>query len=273
MTLKQIMRPIKQFVAGLLATITGNFVAQMLLQRLSFYVNYLMGVGAGAQTSSSGESKVLQNLLHRGGLYPVIFDVGANQGQFLSLVLDKVNALDSQIHCFEPSKDAFAALAVAFRERPNVHLNNIALAAEPGEANLYFDQFGSGLASLTRRRLDHFGLAHDRHEIVTLDTVDDYCDAHEIDEITLLKIDVEGHELDVLRGAAGMIGKKAVAAVTFEFGGCNIDTRTFFQDYWYFFEGSNMSLYRVTPSGYLHPIKAYSEALEQMVTTNFVAIR
>jgi hypothetical protein len=60
--------------------------------------------------------------------------------------------------------------------------------------------------------------------------------------------------------------------VTFEFGGCNIDTRTFFQDFWYFFSRASFTLFRITPSGYLQPLKSYREIDEQFRTINYMAV-
>lgn len=267
------MRRFKVMVAGLLARLTANAAGQKMLARLVFYSNYLMGVGAGAQASASGESGALRNILLSAGEAPVIFDVGANRGQFLRLVLDETSLISPQIHCFEPSKDAFACLAAEFQKYGNVRLNHFGLAETGGSATLYYDTTASGLASLTKRRLDHFGISHDSSEQVILETVDGYCEENGLEEITVLKIDVEGHELDVLRGASNMFGRRAVSAVMFEFGGCNIDTRTFFQDYWYFFTDIGMNIYRVTPTGQVFHIKKYAEVHEQFVTTNFVAIR
>jgi len=107
---------------------------------------------------------------------------------------------------------------------------------------------------------------------VVVSTIDDYCSENAIKHIHLLKIDIEGHELDALAGARRMFDKKSIDIVTFEFGGCNIDTRTFFQDFWYFFSEINMKIFRITPSGYLHPIESYKEIHEQFRTINFIAI-
>jgi hypothetical protein len=56
------------------------------------------------------------------------------------------------------------------------------------------------------------------------------------------------------------------------FGGCNIDTRTFFQDFWYFFMEQNFRIWRITPSG-IFQVKSYSEYDESFVTTNYIAAR
>ncbi len=153
-----------------------------------------------------------------------------------------------------------------------ISLNNIGIGKECGEAILHFDSAGSGLASLTKRRLDHFGVDFSKTEKVEISTIDNYCSKNAINHIHLLKLDIEGHELDALAGAKTMLNNKSIDIVTFEFGGCNIDTRTFFQDFWYFFTGLNMTIFRITPSGYLHPIDSYEEIHEQFRTMNFIAM-
>ena len=267
------MHPIKKKIATVLSRLSGNHIAQCVLQRVVVYANYFMGIGSGTHTDSSGEVGVLHRLAQYGNPPYVIFDVGANKGQFLGLVKSETNTALTEIHCFEPAMAAYAALQKSFAGNRGVHLNNLGLGEVQGRTKLYYDKPGSGLASLTKRRLDHFGISHSSEENVSIDTIDDYCATKKIKEITLLKIDVEGHELDVLRGARRMFSNNAIAAVVFEFGGCNIDTRTYMQDYWYFFKKAKMKLFRVTPGGYLLPIHAYSEVMEQMVTTNFIATR
>ncbi|MFB9174037.1 FkbM family methyltransferase [Roseibium salinum] len=86
--------------------------------------------------------------------------------------------------------------------------------------------------------------------------------------IDICKMDVEGHELDVLSGFGEAIHH--IDVIQFEFGGCNIDTRTFFQDFWYFFKEYDFEIYRITPFGPTK-IKKYTEELEFFNTTNFIA--
>jgi len=124
---------------------------------------------------------------------------------------------------------------------------------------------------LTKRKLDHFNIDFNESEEVSIDTIDNYCSENAIEHIDLLKLDIEGHELDALSGANDMFAKRAIKNVTFEFGGCNIDTRTFFQDFWYFFSKNEFKLFRITPSGYMHPLKTYKEIYEQFRTINFMA--
>ena len=72
--------------------------------------------------------------------------------------------------------------------------------------------------------------------LVSLDTVDRYCEAHGVSRIDLLKCDVEGRELDVFHGVSRIFAAGLIGMATFEFGGGNIDTRTYFQDFLYLFE-------------------------------------
>ena len=96
-------------------------------------------------------------------------------------------------------------------------------------------------------------------------------DVPEIPEIIdYVKMDVEGHELSVLKGFGSFIDK--VKLVQFEFGGCNIDTRTYFQDFWYFFKEKNFSLYVITPYEGPQKINEYKESSEFFTTTNYIAL-
>lgn len=231
-----------------------------------------MGLGSGGDVLSSGEQAILHVLKQKKQPPYCIFDIGSNKGQFLKLIIEHVATDDFTIHCFEPGHETFKMLAESSKEDKRITLNNIGLGKQKADATLHYDKIGSGLASLTKRKLNHFNIDFSKSEQVVIDTIDNYCSENSIDHIHLLKIDIEGHELDVLAGAIRMFVSKSIDIVTFEFGGCNIDTRTYFQDFWYFFSEANFSLFRITPSGYTHPLKAYREIYEQFRTTNFMAV-
>jgi FkbM family methyltransferase len=252
--------------------ISGNHFVQRILEKNVQIAQDLMGIGSGGGVSSSGEQAIFYVLKQRLKSPYCIFDVGSNKGQFLQLILDEIAADDFSIHCFEPGGETFKILVKSSIEDKRIKLNNIGLGKEKGEAVLHFDSDGSGLASLTKRKLNHFGIDFNKSEKVRISTIDNYCAENAINHIHLLKIDVEGHELDVLTGSKRMFDAKSIDMVTFEFGGCNIDTRTFFQDFWYFFSEIKMKIFRITPSGYFYPIESYKEIYEQFRTTNFIAI-
>jgi len=198
----------------------------------------------------------------------VILDVGANVGAW---TLQALNTFPrAQIHAFEPSASAFAQLTLAVGGAKRVSVYPLALGETDGETVLYADSAGSGLASLTKRRLDHFGLQFSFEEPVHISTLESWSRSVGIGEFDVLKLDVEGHEMDVLRGAGRLLER--VRVIQFEFGGCNIDTRTYFQDFWYFLTEAGFKLHRLGPAG-LAPLTHYSEQDETFTTTNFFASR
>jgi FkbM family methyltransferase len=249
-----------------------NRIAQEIVEWNISTSLYLLGIGAGADVSSSGEYSTFQLVQKKLSAPYCFFDVGANQGQFLRLLLNNFIRDDFTIHSFEPGQETYQILLRNFPEQSRVKFNNCAISNEVGEAFLHYDYPGSGAASLTKRRLDHFNVEFDQSEAVKIDTIDNYCMMNNIEHIHLLKIDIEGHELDALAGSVRMLENNAIDIITFEFGGCNIDTRSFFQDFWYFFIKTKMNIFRITPTGYLFQIKSYREIYEQFKTSNFVAV-
>ena len=254
--------------------ITGNRVGQRLLHYIIMASQYLMGIGAGSDPRHSGEMHILQYLESHSKPPFCVFDVGANMGEYMKLALKVLPADQLGIHCFEPAFHTFSLLEdnLSHKFADIVALNNYALGREPGEATLYYDEPGSGMASLTKRNLSHDNIKFDNYEIVKVDTLTHYCRRKNINKISLLKIDVEGHEMDVLQGATEILTQGIIEIITFEFGGCNIDTGTSLRDFYYFFRKYDMTLHRITPSGYLYPIQSYDWIHEQYRTTNFAAI-
>lgn len=259
---------------GALAQLTRSRLVQRALERMIVYAQGHLGIGSGAYVSSSGESVVFEKLRDRGHSGALcIFDVGANLGHFLRLIEEQLET-PHEVHCFEPSRYSYELLRKAGEGRPNVILNHCGLGKEAGEAVLFSNEQGSGLASLSKRRLNHYGLDFELNEKVRIETLDSYCSERDIKHIDLLKLDVEGHELDVLKGGERMFREGRIDLVMFEFGGCNIDSRTFFQDFYYFFTSHGMSsIFRILPTRDLQPIKRYSETLEQFRTTNFLVLK
>ncbi len=262
-----------------LSWLTGNPIGQYLLDNAVIAGQFLQGIGGGANTANSGEraifDRIAKNTDHagRGQDSLCVFDVGANCGQFLNLALDCLRNRKVNVHCFEPGSRAFERLCKAAASRPGVFVNNCALGKVAGRLPLFYDAEGSDLSSLTRQNLAHRGIEMNRSEIVDVQTVDQYCLARNIRRIDLLKIDVEGHELEVLEGASELFRQSAVGLVTFEFGNASVDARVFMKDYFAFFQVHGMRIARITPSGYCHELVTYKESLEQFRVTNLICYK
>jgi FkbM family methyltransferase len=249
-----------------IANLYGSKVGQNVLESIVRKCHRYMGVGTGDDVYFSGEENVVEEMKKNNKPPFVIFDVGSNIGQYLDVVLSVIGKADFHVHCFEPSVRLFSLLSDRAGNDGRVVVNNVGLGKQTAKMDLY-----SG-GSLTKRKLEHFGMTDEMSETVSIGTVDEYCADNKIDFIHLLKADIEGHEMELFAGASGMFRNQAVKMVTFEFGGCNIDTKTYFRDYFYFFHDLKMDLYRITPAGYLFPLPHYRELDEQFRTSNFAAI-
>lgn len=265
-------KKIKLLLKDILIRLASNDISIKAIERLVYEGEYLLGIGAGGGCESSGESGVIKKLREQNSESLCIFDVGANIGEYTELAESLLAGSNYEIHAFEPSKYTYNILQQRISSS-NVKLNNFALGKDKGESYLYYDKLGSGIASLTQRKLDYLDIKFDKHEVVSITTIDEYCFQKNISKIHLLKLDVEGHELDVLNGAIMLFRKSLIEIVTFEFGGCNIDTRTFLRDFFSFFQDLGMTIFRITPTGGLYPLYTYKEKYENFRTTNYVAIQ
>jgi FkbM family methyltransferase len=155
-----------------------------------------------------------------------VLDVGANVGELTRLFSGLVG--QGCVHAFEPCCEAFRRLTRTCQtaELRNVALNYLALADRPGlvRLNVYDDDY---LAWTTQalRPLENYGINVRPVSIeeISASTVDLYCENNEIANIDLLKIDVEGAELQVLIGARRMLQSQRIAAIAFEFGQTTFD--------------------------------------------------
>ena len=254
-------------IAGRVVRRSLRSMSSSVQSRMIREINLAQGRGWGSFTVSEEVGAAL-TLLPKGLRdTPVVLDVGANKGEWTSALINASRG--ATVYAFEPGTKSFAALTTRFSDCPNIHLIHSAVSDHSGTALLWSDMPGSGLSSLSKRQLDHLGLDFEHHEPVALITLDAWRQEAMVDPV-VLKIDVEGHEMAVLEGARTVI--ESVVVVQFEFGGCNIDSRTYFRDFWYFFRDIGFRLFRLSPKG-LVLVEHYDEAEEVFLTTNFFAQR
>ena len=204
----------------------------------------------------------------------IVLDVGANRGDYSHYLVNKLNS-DINIHCFEPSSDHLNRLSLLEKQYPGIVLiHQKALSSSIGNKELYKDHHGSSLASLYNRDLSCHGLVFDQKELISATTLDAWACDHGVEKISFLKLDVEGHELDVLQGGMNLLSEGRINAIQFEFGGCNIDSRIFVKDFHKLLVSKySYSLYRLAPSKRLVDLNSYNESLECFMWQNLVALR
>lgn len=240
----------------------------LLYDTLSFLEKKLakaQGKGYGS-SSISAEIKSVVKLL--GQSQPTLcVDIGGNIGDYSAALVKQFAS--ARVVCFEPSKTNIDILNNRFHQNERITVEPVGVSVEAGTLTLYSDKPGSGLGSLTKRNLENSGKAFEVEETVTIIRFEDYWrEQLNSAAIDFMKLDVEGHEMDALLGCGDSINHTQL--IQFEFGGSNIDTRTYFQDFWAFFLDHGFKLYRITPFG-IASIKRYKEIDECFRTTNFLA--
>jgi FkbM family methyltransferase len=241
------------------------------LVRVHRAVMYLCGRALGLHNYVSpyisGESRSIE-LATSSSAAPLVFDIGANEGDWLAEVLSRSPA--AKVHAFEPQETLAQRVAARF---PSVAVNMMAMGEVRGELALcdYADHPGSQHASLIKGVIDGIHQGATRYVKVPVGTVDDYCAERGIERINLLKIDVEGFELKVLLGASRMLSEKRIDVIQFEFNEMNVIGRSFMNDFFACLADTHR-LYRLLPHG-LMPLRQGGHWInEQFTFQNVVAL-
>lgn len=213
----------------------------------------------------NGEVKFLRQALRHIGSEPVIFDVGANRGDWCQAVLEIQPR--ARIHCFEPSKRAWTLLK-SRGFSPNVICNAAGMGERQETLTLHVDPDVLELSSIYG---GNKGTGGEPQQVPIL-TVDSYSQEHGIGQIDYLKIDVEGHELAVLKGAREMLAQKRIRFVQFEYGSWYIEARIYLKDVFEWLKDFDYDIGKVMPYGF-RKIGAYRPALEGFENANYLLIR
>jgi FkbM family methyltransferase len=139
-------------------------------------------------------------------------DVGCHSGSILGEIVRI--APNGHHYAFEPLPCIFDELRQRFARLPNVELFNLALSDSPGPASFQHVVTNPGYSGLRRRRYDR---PNERVVEITVEkaTLDDLVPASR--RVDFLKVDVEGAELEVLRGAIRTIQRNR-PFIVFEHG-------------------------------------------------------
>ncbi len=202
--------------------------------------------------------------------HPTVFDVGANVGSYSAML--KRLCPTARIWAFEPNPGTF-------RDLSSVALNadftavRLALSDREGGANLYdyASSPGSPHASLHREVIEGIHASSSTVFEVELSTVDVQLSRLQLDHLTLLKVEAEGHEMAVLRGASEAIAAGRIDVIQFEFNEMNVVSRVFVRDFYDHLRG--YTLYRMVVDG-LAPLGPYrARTHELFFLHNLVAVR
>ncbi len=141
----------------------------------------------------------------------IVFDVGANRG----IVSCFFATMSRMVHSFEPSVEAgeCAKRNIELNGFSNIVWNRVGVAERNGKRSFWECGIeNSGHNSFYYQKEDAPQLSYD----VSIVTLDDYCDANNIKEIDILKIDVEGYEPNVIEGAQKLLKNNSIKTIFFE---------------------------------------------------------
>ena len=164
------------------------------------------------------ESYIIKRFITEGD---TVFDVGANVGDWTELVL-RIRP-SAKLHLFEPVEFCCKKLSQKFKDSIII---NKAVYNSNGYVNFYIHS-NVGFSTIYRRIQAEKNLdmkAPNEPVLVPTITIDSYCQNSKISHIDYLKIDTEGAEFDVLKGAERMLSSKRINYIEFEYGGTYLDS-------------------------------------------------
>ncbi len=197
---------------------------------------------------------------------PVIFDVGANVGEWTELALDTCG--DAIIHAFELVPDTFAALKDRVADNPRVHLNEFGLADHVGVVPV---KSILGYSSRSTMVLDFEVDVGTTAEVeCDVRTGDSYLQENGLSRVDVLKIDTEGAEPLVLRGFSQALAEKRIGLIQLEYGRVNVLTRFLLADLYEMLEPLGFDIGKLYPN-YVD-FRPYSPMLENFLGPNYIAV-
>ena len=150
------------------------------------------------------EIKVLKNILHPGDVF---IDAGANIGYFSAIAAGLIGETGT-VHSFEPVPEYFQRLQKMATMNPDykIAVNQCALGETEGTAQIDV----TGLSNIGwNTMVAGFMKPEERKQTITVPVrrLDNYIKEHNLNNITLIKIDVEGFEFSVLKGLRGFLAE------------------------------------------------------------------
>ncbi|MEX2617722.1 MAG: FkbM family methyltransferase [Alphaproteobacteria bacterium] len=180
------------------AVMTARRMGKKFAKRIGGYVDYDLHLYEAIESLRQWSSK------------DIIFDVGANDGRTVSRLMNHLPS--PKIYAFEPVTETYRLLVKETSKLSNVIPMNLALGTEVGKQIMYLND-QSVLSSLYPEWSDY-----DKTEEIDITTVDSMVDKLGIDSIALLKIDAEGHDFDVVKGAENSIRSGSINMIQVEAG-------------------------------------------------------
>ena len=218
---------------------------------------------------TNGEQLVLSHLVRSGD---TVFDVGACRGQWTQSVLQVRD--DIAVHAFEPIPSIFDGLQRSLKES-SVSCHNIAMHDSSGPMQIFHYNASVNVEGMSSfyRRVEAEKQLGTSPAVVDVDstTVDEFCERQGVDRVHVMKIDTEGAELAVLRGARQMLARGSIGIIQFEYGGTYPDAGITLRQVVELLWSHHYVIHRIVPKGLLR-VLTWRDALENFRYSNYLAV-
>ena len=204
------------------------------------------------------------------GAPPVIWDVGANLGHWSRPMARQLSeaGLEARLVAFEPAPQQRAALGkVEMPKGVSFEVSDLALGAAPGAAKFQVTGDCTGTSALATAATP----GDSRTITVTVATVDALMPALGINRIALLKIDTEGNDFNVLKGARAALRARTIDLIQFEYGHHWINFGHTLQEVMSLAHAHGYRFGRLTPGG-VEIYEHWHHELDRFILANYVLI-
>ncbi len=193
------------------------------LRKIKFSIKYIFNknLEANIYTLKYSTSIIHIEKILKGKLNPIILDVGSHRGETINkiLLLNK----NSILYCFEPSKSNYKFIKNKYKKMDNIHIFNIGLGNKKQIAKFYENK-ASPISSFKKLDLKNqiessWGIKNIKYSKVynsSINTIDSWLKEKSIKKIDILKIDVQGSELDVIKGSKETLNKGIIKYILLE---------------------------------------------------------
>jgi FkbM family methyltransferase len=226
------------------------------------------------EIATNGENRLQRLVVDaiESNLRIIAFDVGARIGEWSRSLMTAAASHQAglEIHAFEPVPESRNQIAQSFAPQISagqLRVNVTALSDDIRKVPIYVPHTMGGTSTL------HPDTNVQYQEIFEVETttVSEYCRAHSIDHVDLLKVDTEGNDLRVIRGAGELIRRGAIRVLQFEYNHRWVYSRSFLKDVFDFIEDSPYYVSKICSDAVEIYVEWHPE-LERYFETNYALV-
>lgn len=214
----------------------------------------------------NGEMRLVKTVL-RSIDSPVVFDVGANKGEWTTELL-RVGSADLKVYLFEPFPTTFATLSGNISD-PRATLCRIALSDSVDDAITGYEASPTAGSNSLQRDVNASSITTVE---LSCTTIDAFMDEGHLDHVDYVKSDTEGHDMAVIRGALQALTAGSIGVLQFEYNHRWVFARHFLLDIFKLIEDKPYALAKICPKS-IEIHERWHPELERFFEANYALVR